>query len=59
MKLTWGQSIRRKFQQEASFSERINFFICLLIPKKWLCAEPDEEVSEEEQEERDWWKANR
>jgi hypothetical protein len=59
MKLTLGQAIRRKFQKEATFSERIRFFICLLMPKNWRCAELDEEVSEEKQEERDWWKAIR
>jgi hypothetical protein len=59
MKLTRWQAIRREFQKEATVAERLTFFIRLLIPKRWRRAESDEEVSEKEQQERDWWKANR
>jgi hypothetical protein len=48
MKLTRGR------QSAGSFRKRRHSLssICLLMPKKWQCAEPDEEISEEEQEER-------
>lgn len=35
MTLTRWQIIRREFQREGTFWERVTFFVTLLIPRRW------------------------